>query len=155
MEALSAAHAPPEDVAVLGGVVRGTAAVHLHVGFDEVGHVAERERVALRAVAVGEVGVVLTFLERAADRAGGDGAVDLVAEERGAADGVEHGDPADAPPELGLPVDGLEHAARRRRRHHVVADTLGFHLGPGEAGIVAPDFQRERGRCGHQITESK
>ena len=40
-----------------------------------------------------------------------------------------------------LPMDGLQDAARGRRRHYVVADALHLHLRAGEQGMVARDQQ--------------
>ena len=43
---------------------------------------------------------------------------------------------------LAVPVDRIEDAARRRRRDDRVGEAFDLHLGPCEAGEVAPDFKR-------------
>ena len=57
-------------------------------------------------------------------------------------------DAVDHPSETGMPVDAFQQATGRRGRHHIVADAFRFHLGPREAGVIAPDLHLDR----HRIT---
>jgi hypothetical protein len=82
-------------------------------------------------------------------------ALDLVAPESEETDGAAHGDAVDAPAELRLVEDGFEQAARGAGRDDLVADALDLHLGPSEAGEVAPSANEypvfELRGLGHKI----
>ncbi len=117
VKALTSRHAAAELVPVLDDVVVRVACilrVQVHVRLDDVGHVSERERVALRVVVIDEVAV-------APLRAANDSlALDLRAEDGEAANGPEDVDALDAPLELRLPVDRFEDATSGGGGHNVV-----------------------------------
>ncbi|MPN53869.1 hypothetical protein SDC9_201537 [bioreactor metagenome] len=143
MEALPLPHAPERNVVVLlGGVVRPGLLRQYEVGLNDVGNVPEHQRGALLAVVRG---AQLDRRHRLPLHRGlrwlRGLRAHLVAPDVVEADLIEHRDAVHHPADRRLPVDRVQHAAGRRGRHHVVADALGLHLRPREAGVFAPDLQ--------------
>ncbi len=146
MEMLPLAGAAVEDVQMLSHrIVRPRLVGQFEVGLDHVGHIAQHRGGTLLAVFV-DVGRQPgggASLHRLAHVARRQFSANLITTDGLEAHRVEHVDAIHHPANRRLPVNGLQDAARGRRRDDVVTHPLHLHFRPCEAGPIAPDVQAD------------
>lgn len=146
VKALAPRSTAVEDIEMLAFIVIGPRlAGKFEMRLDDIGGLDQNKRRALLPILVHQdiESLKIPSLHRRLDLASRRLMANLVAADGLKADRLEHMDGVHHPADGRLPVNGLQNAARRRGRHHVIGDTLHLHFRASETGVVARDFETD------------